>query len=383
MGPVAPADSATLRVERGGAGAAARAVARFDGPLTLATTGAMWSRAEEVAREVEAIDLSGVTGCDTAGAALVVHVRRRAAAARASGAAIAVTGASEQVASTLAIVEGAETAPISPVAPEHEGAPFFERVGERMLRTIASARSTFEYIGDVTAAFAAAVTHPRSVRWRDVFLYMSRAGADALPIVALINGLMGVILAFQGVNLLGKLGFDSYTPDAVAVSVVLELGPLMTAIIVAGRSGSAFAAEIGTMTVNEEVDALRTMGLDRTRFLVVPKIIALLAMMPLLVVFADACGLIGGLLIGTTALDMTIAQYLRQSLEHIDLWGATQGLIKGEAYAVCIAAVGCLRGLQTRQGAQGVGLAATSAVVSSIFLVIVCDAVLTVIFHYV
>jgi phospholipid/cholesterol/gamma-HCH transport system permease protein len=306
-----------------------------------------------------------------------------AAATAADASSIPVTGANAQVASTLAIVEGAETTPISAVAPEHEEAPFFERVGERMVRTFASVRNTFEYIGDVTAAFAAAALHPRSVRWRDVFLYMSRAGADALPIVALINGLMGVILAFQGVNLLGKLGFDSYTPDAVAVSVVLELGPLMTAIIVAGRSGSAFAAEIGTMTVNEEVDALRTMGLDRTRFLVVPKIIALLAMMPLLVVFADACGLMGGLLIGTTALDMTIAQYLRQSLEHIDLWGASQGLIKGEAYAVCIASVGCLRGLQTRQGAQGVGLAATSAVVSSIFLVIVCDAILTVIFHYV
>ena len=193
---------------------------------------------------------------------------------------------------------------------------------------------------------------------------------------------MGVILAFQSVNLLGQLGFESYTADAVAVSVVLELGPLMTAIIVAGRSGSAFAAEIGTMKVNEEVDAIETMGLDATKFLVVPKIIALCAMLPILVVFADACGVFGGCLIGVSSLDFTVAQYLTRSFAHVSLWGATQGLIKGEAYAVCIAAVGCLRGMQTKQGAQGVGLSATSAVVSSIFLIIVADAVLTVLFHY-
>jgi phospholipid/cholesterol/gamma-HCH transport system permease protein len=211
---------------------------------------------------------------------------------------------------------------------------------------------------------------------------MVRAGADALPIVALISFLMGVILAFQGVNLLGKLGFDSYTPDAVAVGILLELGPLMTAIIVAGRSGSAFAAEIGTMTVNEEVDALVTMGLDRTRFLVVPKVVALCLMVPLLVVFADACGLMGGCAIGLTALDMTFEQYLQRSFAHVDLWGATQGVIKGEAYAIAIAAVGCLRGLQTRQGAQGVGISATSAVVTSIFMIVVLDAALTALFTY-
>jgi phospholipid/cholesterol/gamma-HCH transport system permease protein len=125
------------------------------------------------------------------------------------------------------------------------------------------------------------------------------------------------------------------------------------------------------------------MGLDRTRFLVVPKVLALCAMVPILVVFADACGLMGGCAIGLTALDMTVAQYIQRSFARVDLWGATQGIIKGEAYAIAIAAVGCLRGLQTRQGAQGVGLSATSAVVSSIFMIIVLDAALTAVFTYV
>src|SRR6185503_20198490 len=153
--------------------------------------------------------------------------------------------------------------------------------------------------------------------------------------------------------------------------------PLMTSILVAGRSGSAFAAEIGTMKVNEEVDALDTMGLDSTRFLVMPKFVALLLMMPLLVTFADFCGIAGGMLIGVTTVGLPVHLYLHESVERLTVWHAVQGLIKGECYAVVIAAVGCLRGLQTKSGAQGVGLSATSAVVSGIFLIIVVDAVLT------
>ncbi|MCG3133262.1 MAG: hypothetical protein HMLKMBBP_00387 [Planctomycetes bacterium] len=371
--------AATIRLERDGP----RAVARVAGELTLATTPPLWREVRGVAAACEEIDVRGVPRCDSAGAALLVHLRRESAA-RNGGRDAPITGAVAQVASMLAIVEDADVHPISPVAPPHEPDDgVFERVGGAAMRLAEAARGGLGYVGDVTASLAQALASPRTVRWKDAFLYMTRAGADALPIVALINVLMGIILAFQGVSLLGKLGFESYTPEAVSVSVVLELGPLMTAILVAGRSGSAFAAEIGTMTVNEEVDALRTMGLDRTRFLVVPKLLALLAMMPLLVVFADACGLLGGLLIGVTALDMTIAQYMAKSFEQLDLWGASQGLIKGEAYALSIAAVSCWRGLRTGNGAQGVGLSATSAVVSSIFLIIVCDAVLTVVFHYV
>lgn len=366
-----------------GGGAAGRPVVRVAGALTLATTPALWRDAADVASRgarAAAIDVSGVPSCDFAGATFLVALRRRLG----SGAdAPAWSGAAPQVASLLQLVENAEMVPPATGAATAEDFQLFALVGTRAWRTYVAARDGFDYVGRVASASVRAVLAPGSVRWRDVVGYAMRAGSDALPIVALVNFLMGIILAFQGVSLLGRLGFESYTPVAVAVSVLLELGPLMTAILVAGRSGSAFAAEIGTMKVNEEVDALETMGLDRTRFLVVPKMIALCVMMPLLVVFGDACGLLGGLSIGVTTLDMTVAQYLQRSFQHVDLWGATQGVIKGECYAIDIAVVSCWRGLQTKSGAQAVGVSATAAVVSSIFLIIVTDAVLTVIFTYV
>jgi phospholipid/cholesterol/gamma-HCH transport system permease protein len=282
----------------------------------------------------------------------------------------------------VTLVEGAHLGPLPSTPPEADF-NLFHFVGHHTLEFLEDVRESLSFVGELVSGLAGVLLHPSRLRWADCLLYMQRTGADALGIVALINFLMGVILAFQGVSMLGDLGFESYTPSAVAVGIILELGPLMTAILVAGRSGSAFAAEIGTMKVNEEVDALDTMGLDRMRFLVAPKVVALLVMMPLLVVFADACGVLGGLAICGTTLGMPVSQYFNEAFRHVDLWGATQGLIKGEAYAVCIAGVGCLRGLQTETGAQGVGLSTTSAVVSSILLIIVSDAVLTVIFQYV
>lgn len=365
------------------AGASSGVVVRVEGSLTLDTTAPLWESLDGVVGEAgsraSGIDVSGVADCDTAGAAYLAVLRRRAGS---GGARAPLVGARAQVASIVDLVEDAHLGP-PPSLPADPDETLFHKVGERALLLVRDARGVFAYVGDLVAGLGAAVTGRGALRWNDTLLYMQRAGADALGIVALINFLMGVILAYQGVAMLGDLGFESYTPDAVAVSVILELGPLMTAIIVAGRSGAAFAAEIGTMKVNEEVDALDTMGLDRTRFLVVPKVAALLLMMPLLVVFADACGVLGGLAICATQLDMPITQYLNAAFSRVDLWGACQGLIKGEAYALCIAGTGCLRGLRTQTGAQGVGLATTSAVVTSILLIIVADAALTMVFQHV
>lgn len=373
------ARAATVEVE---SGTAAGVVVRVAGELTLESTPPLWARTAEVATaalDATEIDVAAVPSCDFAGATWLVLLRRRLTG---TAGAPRWRGLAPHVARLVQLVEAAELVPPATGAPPKEDEELFERVGARTWTAYLTFVGVMDYVGTVVAALASSLVRPSQVRWKDVVSYMARAGADALPIVALINLLMGVILAFQGVDLLGQLGFEAYTPVAVAVSVVLELGPLMTAILVAGRSGSAFAAEIGTMKVNEEVDALQTMGLDSTRFLVVPKVIALSLMMPLLVVFADACGLIGGLAIGVTALDMTIAQYLQKSFEHVDLSDAAQGLIKGECYAVGVAIVGCYRGLRTETGAQGVGLSATAAVVTSLFLIIVLDAILTVIFTY-
>ncbi len=352
-----------------------RTVFRVSGRLDVESTPALWEQARRLAKSgtrPEEIDASAVESCDSAGASWLVWLGAP------------VSGANPQVAALLDLVRPERKLTRRSV----DDAPDVNRglvlgLGHVAHEWVSAVRSTIVYAGTLVEGLVAAIRHPGSLRGKDLLLYMARTGSEALPIVALITFLVGVIIAFQASVQLRQFGADLYVADAVALSMVMELGPLMTAIIMAGRSGSAFAAEIGTMKVNEEVDALDTMGLDSTRFLVMPKFIALLLTMPLLVTFASFCGIGGGLLIGVTSLDLPVNVYLNETVQRLTMWHAAQGYIKGECYAVVIAAVGCRRGLQTKTGAQGVGLSATSAVVSGIFLIIVVDAVLTVLFHYV
>jgi phospholipid/cholesterol/gamma-HCH transport system permease protein len=351
-------------------------VLRVSGRLDVESTPALWDESRpfvESGARPAGIDASGVETCDSAGAAWILWVGAP------------VSGANEQVASLIELVRPRDAA--RPTKPREADAPSREtlvaRIGHAAMQSAKGFHWSIAYVGAIVEGLFEVVRRPGSLRRRDVLLYMTRTGHEALPIVALITFLVGVIIAFQSAMQLKRYGTELYVADAVALTMVMELGPLMTAIIMAGRSGSAFAAEIGTMKVNEEVDALDTMGLDTTRFLVMPKFVALLLMMPLLVTFASFCGIAGGLLIGTTSLELPASLYLKETVEHLTLWRAAQGYIKAECYAVVIAGVGCLRGLQTRVGAQGVGLAATSAVVSSIFFIVVVDGVLTVIFYHV
>ena len=228
----------------------------------------------------------------------------------------------------------------------------------------------------------AALRHPQRMRWRETWLYMERCGIDAVPIVALISFLMGLITAFQAAVQLNQFGADIYVANLVGLSIVRELGPLMTAIIAAGRSGAAFAAEIGTMKVAEEVDAMTTMGFDRTRFLVTPKVVALLLMLPCLTVIADLVGILGGLFVSVVGLSLPAQVFLRQTRLALTIWDIFSGILKSVAFAILIAGVGCLRGFQARSGAESVGRVTTSAIVAGIFLIIIADAIFTVIFHY-
>jgi len=211
---------------------------------------------------------------------------------------------------------------------------------------------------------------------------MERTGLDAVLIVSLISFLMGLITAFQAAVQLTQFGADIYVANLVGLSIVRELGPLMTAIIAAGRSGAAFAAEIGTMKVAEEVDALTTMGLDRTRFLITPKVLSLLVMLPCLTLVADVVGIAGGLTVATVLLGLPVQVYVRQTQISLTIWDVGTGLIKSVAFALLIAGVGCLRGFQAGTGAESVGRVTTSAIVAGIFLIIVADAVFTILFHY-
>jgi phospholipid/cholesterol/gamma-HCH transport system permease protein len=206
---------------------------------------------------------------------------------------------------------------------------------------------------------------------------MDKSGADGVPIVMMICFLMGLILAFQGIAQMGKFGLQIYVADLVGLAIVRELGPLLVAMICIGRAGSAYAAELGTMNVSEEIDAMNTMGLKPARFLVIPKIIALTLVVPMLVLIGDISGIVGGVIIGVSTSDISLTEYMNRTLESLIPWNIGETLIKGFIFAVIIAAVGCFRGFEADKDAKGVGKAATSSVVSGIFLVIVADFFVT------
>ncbi|MGQ9652489.1 MAG: MlaE family ABC transporter permease, partial [Thermodesulfobacteriota bacterium] len=214
-------------------------------------------------------------------------------------------------------------------------------------------------------------------------LYMERVGVDGFPIVALISFLLGLIMAFMSSLQLKQFGANVYVASLVGIAMVRELGPIMTAILVAGRSGSAFAAEIGTMEVNEEVDALIVMGFNPTSFLAVPKVLASLMVLPILTIFSDLFGIVGGLLVGVTGLDLTVYTYVQQTMKTMTIFDIVSGLVKSMAFAMLIAGIGCQRGFQVRGGAQAVGSATTSAVVSALFLIIVADSAFAIVLHYI
>lgn len=256
------------------------------------------------------------------------------------------------------------------------------RLGGKTIETLLNLRGLLIFIGDVVLGLLLVLARPGRLRRGDTITVMQRTGVDALPIVGLLSFLLGLIMAFMSAVQLKQFGANIYVASLVALSMVRELGPIMTAIIVAGRSGSAFAAEIGSMRISEEVDALTTMGFDTTLFLTVPRIIGTLAVVPLLNLFSDLFAIAGGMLIGVTSLDLTVQGYMNQTLHTLTLFDLFWGLGKSAVFALLISGIGCFRGFQVRGGADAVGRATTSSVVSSIFMIIVTDAVFAVILRY-
>lgn len=258
---------------------------------------------------------------------------------------------------------------------------FIERLGENSLILLADIKENITFIGQATIALLLSLLNPRKVRWKDVLVTSEKVGVNAFGIIALVNFLVGLVISFQSAIPLEKYGGTIFVADLLVLSTFRELGPLMTAIVVNGRSSSAFAAEIGTMKVNEEVDALTTMGLDPIRFLVVPKIIASLIMIPILTVFGNLFALIGGLVVMIT-LGFPPVAYLNEivsAASYVDFLG---GLFKSVFFAVIIAGVGCLEGLKTQKGPAAVGDSTTSAVVRGIILIILFDGIFGVLFYY-
>jgi phospholipid/cholesterol/gamma-HCH transport system permease protein len=257
--------------------------------------------------------------------------------------------------------------------------PWLERVGETALGGWEGGRQALTFLGENVQALGNLVRGRAQFRWADTWLVMQECGPEALGIVALINFLVGLILAFVGAVQLTQFGASIYVADLVAIGTVREMGCIMTGIILCGRTGAAFAAQLGSMKVNEEIDAFRTFGISPVEFLVLPRMIALVAMMPLLCVFADLIAILGGYVVSVAMLDVTSAQYIDRTIEAITLKSFLLGIFKGSFFGLLVALTGCLRGMQCGPSAAAVGQATTAAVVAGITSIIMADGVFAVI----
>jgi len=324
------------------------------------------------------VDLAQVEYLDSAGALELLRLKREA---RSRSLEFQFAHFPETAQGIMELLDRDDLA-AAPLIADRDESHLVEELGESARRFTTDMVEVTSFLGELLRSLLYALLHPRSVRWDDVASYMKRAGMDGLPIVSLISFLLGLILAFMSSLQLRQFGANVYVAPLLAIAVVKELGPIMTAILVAGRSGSAFAAEIGTMKVNEEVDALTTMGFDAVRFLAVPKVLASMLVVPLLTIYADIFAIAGGLVVGVLGLDLTAYTYLKDTQASLKLMDIIPSLIKSGVFAVLIAGIGCQRGFQVRGGAEAVGTATTSAVVAALFLIIVTDSAFALAFHY-
>jgi phospholipid/cholesterol/gamma-HCH transport system permease protein len=273
---------------------------------------------------------------------------------------------------------------LATAVPERKGArkeakrePYLSVVGARAIEFYRTSIEMLSFIGEAFLAFIKFLRGRASFRRVDLFLLLQECGAQALPIVSLISILVGLILGFVGAIQLKMFGAQIFVADVVAIGMVRVMGAIMTGIIIAGRTGAAFAAQLGTMEVNEEIDALKTLGVSPMEFLVLPRMVALIVMMPLLCLYADLLGILGGLIVGVGMLDLGLMQYLNETRSAVTLTNLWIGLFHSAVFGVLIALSGCLRGMQCGRSAEAVGYATTSAVVTSIISIIIATAIIT------
>jgi phospholipid/cholesterol/gamma-HCH transport system permease protein len=368
----------SFRIEQEAAARGTRLL--LTGRFTFADATPLWNelRARLKAlkkRERVDLDMKGAEFVDGGAMALLAHFR--AEVYRRGGRAEFVD-ASESVQEIVRLYRADQ--PVGRIK-KRQAKSAIEQIGEASMAIVLEAQLMLAFLGQLVVAMAGVVREPKSANLRDLLPTMERTGADAVPIVLLINFLVGLVMAFQASVQLKRFGAQILVADLIGISVTRELGPLMTAIVVCGRSGAAFAAELGSMKVNEEVDALRTMGLGPMRYLVFPRLLALMLVMPLLSILADGMGLLGGLIVAITSLDLTSTAYFNELEKAVSTWDVTSGLLKSVLFAAAISLIACQQGLATEGGAEGVGRRTTSAVVTTLFALIMIDAIFTVFFR--
>jgi phospholipid/cholesterol/gamma-HCH transport system permease protein len=355
---------------------------RVGGDWVIATAPDLDRRLRETARHAPSdaraeIDLSGVDRLDTAGAWLI---QRTATELGYAGLEVSLTGADERHSGLLD-----QVGRIEPTMDVEGRAPgkleeIAHRAGRATFFFCSAATRLLNFYGMLMVKTARTVVQPRRLRFKSLVYHMEETGLNAMPIVGLLAFLLGVVMAYQGATQLQRFGAEIFTVNLLGISILREIGVLITAIIIAGRSGSAFTAQIGTMKVSQEIDAMETLGLDPIEILVLPRIFALFITLPLLTFYANFIGLVGGAIMANLVLDISFSQFVAQLETAIDLTILLVGLVKAPVFAFVIAMVGCYEGLQVSGSAESVGRQTTQAVVESIFLVIVIDALFSVLF---
>ncbi len=264
---------------------------------------------------------------------------------------------------------------------KHDSPSIVEQIGSKALDTFSEVEKFVNFMGETWLSFIRFFHGKARFRKQDFWLIVQQCGPEALPIITLISLLMGLILAFMGAIQLRLFGADIYVANLVAIGMSREMGAMMTAIIMAGRTGAAFAAKLGTMQVNEEIDAFKTMGIAAMDFLVLPRIFALILMMPILTLYSNVIGILGGLFVATGMMDISFVEYYLQTKQSITLVDWSTGIFKSTVYGLLIAVIGCMSGIQCGRNASAVGDATTQAVVRSIVIIIVTDAIFTLLFE--
>jgi phospholipid/cholesterol/gamma-HCH transport system permease protein len=332
------------------------------------------------AAESITVDGTGLTGLDTAGALLIY---RLLAALKGECREVRLVGIDDRRAALLDLVTERVSAPSVGLAGPPAGEPSrLERLGRLAVDGAREGFAMLSFGGEASLSFLRGLPHPGRFRWRQALLVVELDGVRAMPVLGMLSFLLGVVIAYQAGVQLRLYGGNLYVVDLVCITVLRELGPLMTAIVVAGRSGSAYTAQIGTMQVTEEIDALRSIGVAPQDLLVLPKIFGLVIALPLLTVFADLAAVAGGLVMSALMLDLSPETFLRRIPEAVSINSLMTGLAKAPVFAAVIAAVGCYQGFQVRGGADSVGRNTTTSVVQAIVLVIVIDAGFSVIYSW-
>jgi phospholipid/cholesterol/gamma-HCH transport system permease protein len=325
--------------------------------------------------QVLQFDVAGIVAIDTAGAWLLHRTMRRL---EAQGCSITLHGQRAEHAVMLSVMQPIDVLPAASLTPLKQN--LLEKIGKIFWPHMLQLIGMLSFFGETVTAIMRSVVQPSRIRWRPILYNLQHAGFNALPIVGLLAFLMGVVISYQGAGQLQRYGANIFIADLVGLSILRELAPLMTAIIVAGRSGSAFAAQIATMKVTEEIDAMRTIGIAPMELLVLPKVLALMIALPLLTIYADMMGVLGGMVMAQSQLGVSYADFLDRLDDAVELTALMVGIGKAPVFAAIITIVGCFQGFQVSNGADSVGKQTTLSVVQAIFLIIVADALFSVIF---